>query len=107
LSLKDAENVMENIKVGDEFNVYVLRVDNDEGHLILSKKRADKSKALDFLEDALEEKTELAGKVARVVKGGLLVDVEGVRGFVPASLIERGYAGDLDKYLDKNLRLRV
>lgn len=47
---------MENIKVGDEFNVYVLRVDNDEGHLILSKKRADKSKALDFLEDALEEK---------------------------------------------------
>jgi ribosomal protein S1/(E)-4-hydroxy-3-methyl-but-2-enyl pyrophosphate reductase len=107
LSQKDAENVMENIKVGDELDVYVLRVDNDEGHLILSKKRADKSKALDFLERAMEEKTELAGKVVRVVKGGLLVDVEGVSGFVPASLIERGYAGDLEKYLDKTLRLRV
>ncbi len=55
----------------------------------------------------MEEKTELAGEVVRVVKGGLLVDVHGVRGFVPASLIERGYAGDLEKYLEKILRLRV
>lgn len=107
LALKNADDVLENIEVGDVLDVYVLRVDNDEGHLILSKKRADRSKALDFLEKAMDEKTELAGEVARVVKGGLLVDVHGVRGFVPASLIERGYAGDLEKYLGKNLRLRV
>lgn len=107
LSLKDADDVLENINVGDVLDVYVLRVDNDEGHLILSKKRADRTKALDFLEKAMEENTELAGEVVRVVKGGLLVDVQGVRGFVPASLIERGYAGDLEKYLGKTLRLRV
>jgi ribosomal protein S1/(E)-4-hydroxy-3-methyl-but-2-enyl pyrophosphate reductase len=107
LALKDADDVLENINVGDVLDVYVLRVDNDEGHLILSKKRADRAKALDFLEKAMEEKTELAGEVVRVVKGGLLVDVHGVRGFVPASLIERGYAGDLEKYLEKILRLRV
>lgn len=107
LSQKDADEVLENIKVGDVLDVYVLRVDNDEGHLILSKKRADRAKALDFLETALEDKTELAGEVVRVVKGGLLVDITGVRGFVPASLIERGYAGDLEKYMGKNLRLRV
>ncbi len=107
LAMKNADDVLENIEVGDTMDVYVLRVDNDEGHLILSKKRADRAKALDFLEKAMEEKTELAGQVVRVVKGGLLVDVHGVRGFVPASLIERGYAGDLDKYLDKTLRLRV
>ena len=107
LAMKNADDVLENIEVGDTMDVYVLRVDNDEGHLILSKKRADRAKALDFLEKAMEEKTELAGQVVRVVKGGLLVDVHGGRGFVPASLIERGYAGDLDKYLDKTLRLRV
>lgn len=107
LSLKDADDIQENFKVGDTLDVYVLRVDNDEGHLILSKKRADRTKAVDYLEKAMEEKTELAGEVVRVVKGGLLVDVQGVRGFVPASLIERGYAGDLEKYLGTTLRLRV
>lgn len=107
LSLKNAGNPMEDIKEGDVLDVYVLRVDNDEGHLILSKKRADRVKALDFLEKALAEKTELVGEVIRVVKGGLLVDVLGIRGFVPASLIERGYVGDLEKYLGKTLRLRV
>ncbi len=107
LSLGDGDDLLEKIKVGDILDVYVLRVDNDEGHLILSKKRADRAKALDFLEEAMEEKTELAGEVVRVVKGGLLVDIQGVRGFVPASLIERGYAGDLEKYLEKTLRLRV
>jgi len=107
LSLKDADDIQENFKVGDTLDVYVLRVDNDEGHLILSKKRADRTKAVDYLEKAMEEKAELAGDVVRVVKGGLLVDVQGVRGFVPASLIERGYAGDLEKYLGTTLRLRV
>ncbi len=107
LSLKNTGNPIEEIKVGDVLDVYVLRVDNDEGQLLLSKKRADRIKALDFLEKALAEKTELAGEVVRVVKGGLLVDVLGIRGFVPASLIERGYVGDLEKYLGKTLRLRV
>ncbi|NPV28617.1 MAG: bifunctional 4-hydroxy-3-methylbut-2-enyl diphosphate reductase/30S ribosomal protein S1 [Firmicutes bacterium] len=107
LSLKNIGHPQEIVKVGDVLDVYVLRVDNDEGHLILSKKRADRMKALDFLEQALQEKTELAGEVVKVVKGGLLVDVLGIRGFVPASLVERGYVADLEKYLGKTLRLRV
>ncbi|MGI6555233.1 MAG: 30S ribosomal protein S1 [Bacillota bacterium] len=56
--------------------------------------------------NAFENGTELKGKVIEVVKGGLLVDV-GVRGFVPASLVERGYVADLNQYLDTELRLRV
>ncbi|MDH7576299.1 MAG: bifunctional 4-hydroxy-3-methylbut-2-enyl diphosphate reductase/30S ribosomal protein S1 [Bacillota bacterium] len=107
LSLKNIGHPQDVVKVGDVLDVYVLRVDNDEGHLILSKKRADRVKALDFLEQALEEKTELAGEVIKVVKGGLLVDVLGIRGFLPASLVERGYVADLEKYIGKNLRLRV
>ncbi len=107
LALKDADTPQDALKEGDLIDVFVLRVDNDEGHLILSKKRADRVKALQKVEQALDTKEELAGEVLKVVKGGLLVDVMGMRGFVPASLVERGYVGDLDKYVGKTLRLRV
>ena len=107
LALKSIENPHDIVKEGDAIAVFVLRVDNDEGHLILSKKRADRAGALQQVEQALDTKEEMAGEVLKVVKGGLLVDVLGMRGFVPASLVERGYVGDLDKYVGKMLRLRV
>lgn len=107
LSLKNINHPQEIVNVGDVVEVYVLRVDNDEGQMLLSKKRADRIKTLETLEKALEEKTELSGEVVKVVKGGLLVEVLGIRGFVPASMIERGYVPDLEKYMGKALRLRV
>ncbi len=107
LALKSVGHPREIVQEGDVIEVFVLRVDNDEGHLMLSKKRADRSKALQKVEGALDTKEELAGEVLKVVKGGLLVDVMGMRGFVPASLVERGYVGDLEKYVGKELRLRV
>jgi 4-hydroxy-3-methylbut-2-enyl diphosphate reductase len=106
LALKNVDDPHEIAKEGDKIDVYVVRFDNDEG-LVLSKKRADRVKALQKVEDALDTKEELAGEVLKVVKGGLLVDVMGMRGFVPASLVERGYVGDLEKYVGKMLRLRV
>ena len=107
LALKSVDNLHDIVKEGDAIDVFVLRIDNDEGHLILSKKRADRAGALQQVEQALDTKEEMAGEVLKVVKGGLLVDVLGMRGFVPASLVERGYVGDLDKYVGKMLRLRV
>lgn len=107
LALKSVGHPREVVNEGDVLDVFVLRVDNDEGHLMLSKKRADRAKALQDVEQALDTKVEMAGEVLKVVKGGLLVDVMGMRGFVPASLVERGYVGDLDKYVGKTLRLRV
>jgi 4-hydroxy-3-methylbut-2-enyl diphosphate reductase len=107
LTLKSVEHLRDVVKEGDVIDVYVLSVDNDEGHLVLSKKRADRSQAAEKVEQALNTKEELAGEVLKVVKGGLLVDAMGMRGFVPASLVERGYVGDLDKYVGKMLRLRV
>ncbi|MDH7478962.1 MAG: 30S ribosomal protein S1, partial [Syntrophomonadaceae bacterium] len=86
--------------------VVVVRAENDEGTMILSKRRADQIRAWDKLEQSFKDGTEISGEVVQVVKGGLLVDV-GARGFVPASLIERGYVSNLDKYLGKVLRLRV
>jgi ribosomal protein S1 len=106
LSLVNTHDPKEGIQIGDKIDVQVIRVENEDGNPVLSKKRADRRKAWEKLEEAFENGTELKGKVIEVVKGGLLVDV-GVRGFVPASLVERGYVADLNQYLDTELRLRV
>ncbi|TDA67046.1 MAG: bifunctional 4-hydroxy-3-methylbut-2-enyl diphosphate reductase/30S ribosomal protein S1 [Clostridia bacterium] len=94
------------VNVGDVIDVYVLRSENEEGHPVLSKRRANRIKAWGVLEEAYQQKEELQAPVVEVVKGGLLVDL-GIRGFVPASLIEMGYVENLQDYLGRTLRLRV
>ncbi|MDI7248737.1 MAG: bifunctional 4-hydroxy-3-methylbut-2-enyl diphosphate reductase/30S ribosomal protein S1 [Bacillota bacterium] len=94
------------VRPGDEITVYVLSVDNQEQVLKLSKKRADEILAWDGLKQARDEGRVLEAEVIQEVKGGLVVDV-GLRGFVPASQIERGYVQDLSKYVGKKLRLKV
>ena len=106
LSNRNIASARDVVRVGDEIEVVVVRAENDEGTMILSKRRADQLRAWEKLEDAFRNGTELRGEVIQVVKGGLLVDV-GIRGFVPASQVERNYVGNLDKYLGKELRLRV
>ncbi|MDN5347644.1 MAG: small subunit ribosomal protein ispH, lytB [Clostridia bacterium] len=106
LSQKEVADPREVVAVGDEIKVVVVRPENEEGHPVVSKRRADRRLAWDRLEEAFETGEVLQGEVTEVVKGGLLVDV-GVRGFVPASLVERGYVEDLSVYLGKPLRLKV
>jgi len=106
LSYRPFNHPAEVVSVGQEIKVMVLRPENEDGHPLLSKKRADRRMAWDRLEAAFASGEELRGEVVSVVKGGLLVDV-GVRGFVPASLIELGYVEDLNSYLGKTLRLKV
>lgn len=106
LSYRNFNDPSEIVEVGQEVQVMVLRPENEEGHPVLSKKRADRRAAWDRLEAAFASGEEICGEVISVVKGGLLVDV-GARGFVPASLVERGYVEDLESYMGKKLRLRV
>lgn len=106
LSARGQVSPREVVQVGDSIAVYVLKVENEEGHPILSKKRADREVAWEKLEEAFKNQTRLEAPVIEVVKGGLLVDV-GIKGFVPASLVERGYVEDLNSYLGKKLRLKV
>jgi 4-hydroxy-3-methylbut-2-enyl diphosphate reductase len=86
--------------------VYVLSVDSNEGGLRLSKRKADEEIAWKKLEQAYLEQGVVEAPVAQEVKGGLVVDV-GVRGFVPASQVERGYVNDLSKYVGQTLRMKV
>ncbi|NPV70946.1 MAG: bifunctional 4-hydroxy-3-methylbut-2-enyl diphosphate reductase/30S ribosomal protein S1 [Firmicutes bacterium] len=91
---------------GDEIMVYVLSVDSQEGVLKLSKRRADEEVAWKSLQEALDEGRIIEAEVIQEVKGGLVVDV-GLRGFVPASQIERGYVSNLSRYVGKQVRLKV
>lgn len=94
------------VKVGDEIEVCVLKAEDNEGKLILSKEKADAEKAWSKLEESLNTQEPVQGTVREVVKGGLLVDV-GARAFLPASLVERGYVEDLSKYLGQVITARV
>lgn len=94
------------VSVGDKITCVVLRVENEEGHPVLSKRKADEIAAVERLKELAESKEEIKGKVTEVVKGGLIVDV-GMRGFVPASQVQLGYVEDLNQYKGQTLRLRV
>jgi len=94
------------VEVGDQISAVVIRLENEEGNTVLSKRKADEEGAKDRLEKIAESKEEIQAEVVEVVKGGLVVDV-GLRGFVPASQIQLGYVEDLNQFLGQTLRLRV
>ena len=106
LTCYSVDNPQEIVKVGDEIEVYVLKSEDNEGKLLLSKERADAEKAWSGLETYKDSGAPIKGVVREVVKGGLLVDV-GVRAFLPASLVEMGYVEDLSKYLNMEIDSRV
>lgn len=93
------------VKVGDDIKVFVTSVDA-EGNLRLSKRRADEQEAIGKIAEAYENGEVLEAEVVEVVKGGLVLDI-GMRGFMPASQVERGYVADLGKYLGQRLRARI
>lgn len=106
LTPNEAEHITELFKEGDHVDVVVLRRENEDGHPLLSKKRVDVDIAWEKLAAAMEAGEILEGKVLDVVKGGLLVDV-GLKGFVPASLVEMGFVSQLDKYKNEMIKFKV
>lgn len=106
LGLKPGEEPADKLAVGDEINVYVVRMEDNEGNVLLSKRRADQASAWEELERHFKNGEIIEAPVTERVKGGLLVDV-GVRGFVPASHVARNYVEDLEAYVGKTLRLKI
>jgi len=94
------------LSIGDEITAVVIRVENEEGNTVLSKRQADEEDAQERLAKLFESKEEIQAKVVEVVNGGVLVEV-GLRGFVPASQIQLGYIEDLNQFLGQTLRLRI
>jgi len=94
------------VKIGQKIDVYIMDVDDQEGNLILSKKRADFEKAWDRVIEAHQEGRTIHAMVTDRVKGGLVVDL-GIRGFVPASHVGSGKVRNLEKYVAQTLPLKV
>src|SRR3954471_8004868 len=106
LSIRRNVDPDEEVALGDEVDALGMQKEDADGRLILSKKRARFEKAWKRIEAAAESGEPVEGAVIEVVKGGLILDL-GVRGFLPASLVDIRRVQDLDEYLHKTLRCRV
>jgi small subunit ribosomal protein S1 len=94
------------VSVGDEIEALVLQKEDKEGRLILSKKRAQYERAWGTIEKIKDEDGIVTGTVIEVVKGGLILDI-GLRGFLPASLVEMRRVRDLQPYVGKELEAKI
>ncbi|MBT2450129.1 30S ribosomal protein S1 [Streptomyces sp. ISL-43] len=106
LSIKHDVDPNDVVKVGDEIEALVLQKEDKEGRLILSKKRAQYERAWGTIEKIKEEDGIVTGTVIEVVKGGLILDI-GLRGFLPASLVEMRRVRDLQPYVGKELEAKI
>ncbi|MBM2822405.1 MAG: binding domain protein [Thermoleophilia bacterium] len=106
LTIRRSVNPADEVSVGEEIDALVLTKEDAEGRLILSKKRARFELAWKRIEAAAESGEPVIGKTIEVVKGGLILDL-GVRGFLPASLVDIRRVQDLDEFLGTELRCKV
>ena len=94
-------------KVGDEINVFVVKLDDGEGNVVLSAKRANDFKNWDEIEAIFNNKERVECKVLNNIKGGLSVLVNGVNGFMPASQVSTNFVSDLNVYKGKALISKI
>ncbi|GAA1182717.1 30S ribosomal protein S1 [Ornithinimicrobium humiphilum] len=106
LAIKHDVDPSEVVSVGDEVEALVLQKEDKEGRLILSKKRAQYERAWGSIERIKEEDGVVTGTVIEVVKGGLILDI-GLRGFLPASLVEMRRVRDLQPYVGKQIEAKI
>jgi small subunit ribosomal protein S1 len=106
LSIRNDVDPSEIVTLGDKVEALVLQKEDKEGRLVLSKKRAQYERAWGTIEKIKEEEGVVRGPVIEVVKGGLILDI-GLRGFLPASLVELRRVRDLAPYVGRSLEAKI
>ncbi len=106
LSIRKSVNVEDEVSLGEMVDALVMQKEDQDGRLILSKKRARFEKAWKRIEAAATAGETVEGTVIEVVKGGLILDL-GVRGFLPASLVDIRRVQDLDEFMGRKLECKV
>ena len=106
LSIKHDVDPNDIVSVGEHVEALVLQKEDKEGRLILSKKRAQYERAWGTIEKIKDEDGIVTGTVIEVVKGGLIIDI-GLRGFLPASLVEMRRVRDLQPYVGRELEAKI
>ena len=106
LSIRHDVDPNEVVKVGDQIEALVLQKEDKEGRLILSKKRAQYERAWGRIEEVMTSGETIKGPVIEVVKGGLILDI-GLRGFLPASLVDLRRVRDLHPFVGTELEAKI
>lgn len=94
------------VKVGDEIQVMVIKEENNDGNILLSKRRVDQIAAMSKLEEIYQNGDTIEAMVVDVVKGGVIVDI-GTRGFVPASRLDTKYIEDINSFVGQTLTFKI
>ena len=102
-----AFSVLDDVRIGDVIEAAVVKMDDGQGNILLSKKEANAVLAWDVLEGYLEEQKAVTVKVTEAVNAGVVAYLEGIRGFIPASQLALSYVEDTSVYLGKKLTVRV
>ena len=92
---------------GDEIEVFVVRVNDGDGNVLLSKKRVDAQKGMTELEEAATSGAIVQGKITEVVKGGVIAIINGIRAFVPSSQVSNRYVEDLSTFKGKEFAFNI
>jgi len=100
-------DVAERPQVGEEIDVYLESIENQDGQVVLSKEKADFLKVWDTIKENFDIQAVLEGKVLRKIKGGLVVDLLGVEAFLPGSQIGLRKVGDMDALVGQGLSLKI
>ncbi|MBP7176122.1 MAG: bifunctional 4-hydroxy-3-methylbut-2-enyl diphosphate reductase/30S ribosomal protein S1 [Thermoclostridium sp.] len=95
------------LKEGEEILVYIIKINDGEGNVSLSKKRVESIRGMEEIEEAFNDKKPLEAVVREVVNGGVVASYKGVRVFIPASQISDHYVKDLNEFLKKKVRFEV
>src|SRR5215218_4784018 len=106
LSIRKSANPEDEVELGEEVDALVLTKEDQDGRLIMSKKRARFERAWRRIEAAHENSEPVEGTVIEVVKGGLIIDL-GVRGFLPASLVDIRRVANLDEFMSQKIECKV
>jgi len=106
LSYSDVDDAHDLVSLDEEIKVVVLTLEDDDGNMILSKRRAEQEEAWDEIQEAYKNDEVIEATIQKEVKGGLVADV-GLRGFIPASHVALGYVEDLSQYVGEEMRLKV
>lgn len=98
---------IKSVNVGDTMTAVVIKEDDGEGNVLLSKKQADDELAWTKLAELMENETVLTLKIGGIVNAGVITYVEGVRGFIPASQLSTSYVEDLNEWLNKTVEAKI
>lgn len=100
-------SIKNDVQIGEEVTATVLRPDDGQGHILLSRKAAAAEMAWKKAAEYLENETVLDVKIGGVVNAGVIAYVEGLRGFIPASKLSLSYVENLEDFLNKEIQVRV